>query len=151
MEKTEVIYTQEKTFEVLFECLSETNDRWDVYADSAGASAFYVMHEIKEAYLKALRRGIKIRVLTEVTENNMFYCNDDMRYVSEVRHMEGVTGFYIISDSYYISFPLQYPELPISYCVFSNAKQFVNMQQDLFTNLWKRTISIDERFKELEV
>ena len=55
----------------------------------------------KKSYRKALKRGIRLRAITEVTKDNIFYVKDALQYFSEVRHLDGVAGTFVVSDKHY--------------------------------------------------
>ena len=149
-QETQLIYSREETYKLLIDCLCKTNYRWDVISDTRGTSAFHVMYELKEACIKALQRGVKIRVIGEITKENLFYGKSNMHYFSDARHMDGITGLFIVSDEYYISSPLLYSEIPVTCCIISNVQSLVDKQKALFENLWTRSMPAEKRCKYLE-
>ena len=57
---------------------------------------------IKKAFFDAKSRGVKIRYLTEITEN-ISYCKELMKIVDELRHLDGIKGNFMISESEYLA------------------------------------------------
>ena len=56
-----------------------------------------------ENNLKVDKRGIKIRFLTEVREENVQYCKkmlEEIKHI-EMRHMDGVKGNFVLQDDTY--------------------------------------------------
>jgi two-component system, OmpR family, sensor histidine kinase VicK len=54
---------------------------------------------IKKAFLDAKRRRVKIRYLTEINKDNISYCKELMTIVDELRHLDGIKGNFMISES----------------------------------------------------
>jgi two-component system, OmpR family, sensor histidine kinase VicK len=61
----------------------------------------------RNADSELLKRGIKTRVVTGITEKNIAYCKELMKIVYELRHLEGVKGNCDVSESDYIATPKQ--------------------------------------------
>jgi hypothetical protein len=43
-------------------------------------------------------RGIKLRVITEITKDNISYCKELMKLSIELRHLDDVKGNFSVSD-----------------------------------------------------
>ena len=55
-----------------------------------------------KAVSEMIARGIKIRLITDITKENINYCKD-LSKVSEIRHIDGIKGnFGIIDEKEYI-------------------------------------------------
>jgi len=48
--------------------------------------------ELKDAFIAAKRRGVKLRCITEITKNNLSYCKQFLTMVYELRHLDGIKG-----------------------------------------------------------
>jgi hypothetical protein len=48
------------------------------------------MESIKNFFIDAKSRGVKLRYLTEITDANISYCRELMSIVDEVRHLDGL-------------------------------------------------------------
>jgi hypothetical protein len=80
---------------------------------------------IRNAYLELLKRGIKTRFITEITEKNIVYCNELMKIVYELRHLEGVKGNFGVSESNYVATAIQHESRSISQLMHSNARVMI--------------------------
>jgi hypothetical protein len=105
---------------------------------------------IKNAYRELLRRGIKPRFITEITEKNIEYCKELRKVVYELRHLEGVTGNFAVGESDYISPVIQQEARPIARLIHSNARGMIEQQQYFFETLWDKAIPAEQKIREIE-
>jgi two-component system, OmpR family, sensor histidine kinase VicK len=97
-EKTEVIYGIEEIIRRTLERFSSTRINVDSCIDPLNPSTIMNTKQIVEAISDLKNRGIKIRVITEVTCDNLHYCKELMKIVTEVRHIDAVKGNFSIPD-----------------------------------------------------
>ena len=106
---------------------------------------------IRKSLMDAKSRGVKIRCLTEINKDNLRCCRELMNIVEEVRHLEGIMGNFMISESEYLApvvFDGQAKVAPkIIYC---NINSFVEQQQYFFNMLWNKAETADQRIREIE-
>lgn len=106
---------------------------------------------IRKSLIDAKMRGVKIRCLTEINKDNLMCCRELMNIVDEVRHLEGIMGNFMISESEYLApvvFDGQAKVVPkIIYC---NINSFVEQQQYFFNMLWNKAETADQRIREIE-
>jgi two-component system, OmpR family, sensor histidine kinase VicK len=57
--------------------------------DQVGPSVMMGVGSIKNERLNAVKRGISLKYVTEITKENISYCRELMK-ISEVRHTDGV-------------------------------------------------------------
>ena len=100
-------------------------------------------------------RGIRLRFITKITAENMYYCNKMMKYV-ELRHTDAVTGYLAISDTHeffsYMPVIEEEKEEEIhskTQLIHIKNKSFVEMQRYLFDSLWIKSIPAREKVVEL--
>ncbi len=148
-EGTEVVVGAQEIIERNLECLSDTIHEWNNYTDSIGPIIFSKVEEVKKAYAEALKRGVRIRIITEITKDNIDHCREGMKYVSELRHMDGISGTFVVSDKHYLSNAMS-ENIGSFQCVHSNIRSFVEQQKHIFENLWSNAIPATEKIKELE-
>ena len=110
---------------------------------------------IKNERIKAKNRGVKLRYVTEVTEENILYCKELSKF-AEVYHLNGVRGNFEVSQNeisgkgeYIATATLQEAE-PVAQLIYSNVKEIVEQQQFVFDTLWNRAIPSEVRIKEIE-
>ena len=112
---------------------------------------------IKNERLKAKRRGVNFRYITEITKDNLSYCKELSEF-AEVRHLNGVKGNFEISKirikgewkgEYIATATLQEAE-PVTQLIYSNVKEIVEQEQFVFDTLWDKAIPFLVRIKEIE-
>lgn len=111
------------------------------------------VESIKEARINAKNRGVKFRYVTEVTPKNLSYCKEMIKYFgAEIRHLDDVKGNFEISDygKEYVAIANLQETKPLKQLIYSNVKEIGEQQQYIFDTLWNKTISFDEKIKEIE-
>ena len=105
---------------------------------------------IKDAFLAAKRRGIKLRYITEINHHNFEDCKELLGIVHELRHLDGVKTNFMISEKEYLA-PLiqEKSEAIASEHIYSNTAQIVEHGQCIFDTLWSKSIPAEERIKQL--
>ena len=106
---------------------------------------------IKKAFLDAKNRGVKLRYLTEITHHNSEYCKELLSLVHELRHLDGIKSNFMISEGEYLA-PLVQDrrEVIASELIHSDITQVVEHGQQIFDTVWSKSISAEERLKELQ-
>ena len=149
-EKTETIYGVENTVSVSLECFARVKERHDSCGDHTLPSVIVTTEPIKNAYRELLRKGIKTRFITEITDKNIEYCKELRTIVHELRHLDGVKGNFAVGESDYIATAIQEEARPIARLIHSNARGMIEQQQFFFQTLWGKSIPARQRFKEIE-
>ena len=105
---------------------------------------------IKDAFLAAKRRGIKLRYITEINHHNFEDCKELLGIVHELRHLDGVKTNFMISEKEYLA-PLiqEKSEAIASEHIYSDTTQIVEHGQCIFDTLWSKSILAEERIKQL--
>jgi two-component system sensor histidine kinase VicK len=106
---------------------------------------------IKNARLDAKKRGIKLRYIIEITNENISYCKKLMKTV-ELCHLNEIKGnFGIIDGTQYMATANHIGASdPFEQAIYSNARVFVELQQYLFEALWSKAIPAQQRIRQLE-
>ena len=127
-----------------------SKEKLDVYADSDGVYAVFDMDTIKNAYYKLQRRKIKVRLIAEITKNNISHCKELMKFV-EVRHLDGIKGSFTISETEYIDITVIIKDAKLQLrLTHSNSKSEINHHQYLFDVLWNKSLPVEQKIKEIE-
>ena len=58
---------------------------------------------INKAFIDAKSRGVQLRYLTEITKDNISFCKELSSLVDELRHLEGIKGNFMVSESEYLA------------------------------------------------
>ena len=97
-----------------------------------------------------MTKGGHIRFITEITKENLNYCEEIMKFV-ELRHIEWIKGIARINEKEYQS-NLATQESKLASILFrSTFNKVVKVQQHVFDNLWKTAIPAEQRIKEIEI
>ena len=94
---------------------------------------------------------MKTRYLTEITTENISYCKELMSIVNELRHLDGIKGNFMISESEYLAPVVLFEKGKVaSQLIHSNVKELVEQQQYVFDSFWSRAIPAKQRITEIE-
>jgi signal transduction histidine kinase len=106
---------------------------------------------IRGAFVDTKKRGIKLRYLTEITKDNISFCKELVSLVDELRHLDGIKGNFMVSESEYLAPIILFEKGKIaSQIIYSNQKEIVDQHQYMFDSLWNKAISAQQRVKEIE-
>lgn len=105
--------------------------------------------------LEVDKRGVKVRFLTDITNENLEYCKGMIEEIQhlEMRHMYGVKGNFAIHDDkeYFLPFFVDKPGEPVSnLLLYCSQKEMVDAHLFIFENLWRQATPAQLRIKELE-
>ncbi|HET7285254.1 MAG TPA: HAMP domain-containing sensor histidine kinase [Nitrososphaeraceae archaeon] len=147
---TEVLHGGENTANRLLHVFSRAMKSWDACGDSTSPSVCMGYEPIKKAYLELTKRQIKIRFITEINRSNLSYCKELMK-ISELRHLDGVKGNFGICDKEeYLAAPTIMETQPAPQLIYSNIKEVIEQQQYVFDSFWSRSISSEQKIREIE-
>ncbi|HEY6883205.1 MAG TPA: hypothetical protein VI278_04115 [Nitrososphaeraceae archaeon] len=140
--KTEVIHDEQNVINTVLRFVSNTKCKIDACVDYTRPSLATGIEQLKKVFLDAKSRGVKLRYITEVTEENVGYCKELIRMVNELRHIEGIKGNFYVSETEYIApASLHAKGRPSSQIIYSNVKEIVEHQQQyVFDSYWSRAI-----------
>jgi two-component system, OmpR family, sensor histidine kinase VicK len=149
-EVTQVWEGIENTVGKSLDVLYKLRKSCDLCVDRNAPSVILTTEPIRQAYFDLKRRGIRVRLITEVTRENIEYCREMMK-IAEVRHMDGISGNFTIADGTdYAGVATTQEAQPITQLLVSNVRAFVEQQQYFFEMLWRKAVSSEDRIKELE-
>lgn len=111
-------------------------------------------HVTHEWHMKGLselrRRGVKVRVVTQITPDNLPFCKIYSQAV-ELRHIDGIQSSFGISDGkWLLDHIVSLDEFPLSHAILTNVTKLVQVKLQLFETVWKQSISALEAFTRLE-
>ena len=150
-ERTEVLHGEQNVINTVLQFVSKTKSRIDACVDHTRPSLAIEIEQLKKVFLDAKNRGVSLRYVTEVTENNVGHCKELMKMVDELRHIEGIKGNFYLSETEYIA-PASLHEKgkPASQIIYSNVKELKHQQQYVFDSFWNRAIPAEQKIKEIE-
>jgi len=79
-------------------------------------------------------KGVKLRLVTEITNDNIYYAKKMME-IAEVRHLKGIRSSFGIADGIqYLDHAISDQD-KLSYAIISNVKAILEAKQYLFETL----------------
>ncbi len=150
-EVTRVLYGVETVISTVIEFLNQTNNVVYACVDQTRPILTLDILVLKNAFLDAKNRGVKLLYITEITKDNLTYCKQLMKMTHELRHLDGIKGNFYISESGYLA-PATYHEKgkPASQIIYSNVKEVIEHQKYVFDSFWDRAIPANQRIREIE-
>ncbi|WP_148699942.1 hypothetical protein [Candidatus Nitrososphaera evergladensis] len=148
--KTAVISGTSNIARTIADFQSNIRKDWCACVDSS-IPAFSMSDGIRQGYVLAKKRGVRIRYVTEITAENLEYCKELMTFV-ELRHFAGVRGSFAVSETEFVAGIRgnNKKKTPLAKLVYSNVKEVVAHQRDAFETLWENATPAVRRIKELE-
>src|SRR5215813_3464830 len=129
---------------------SNARGRIDTCMDYTVHLAIGIEH-VKKAFLDAKQRGARLRYLTDIKIDNISYCKMLRKIVDELRHLEGMKGNFMISESEYLAPVLFEEEGKIALqLIYSDVDRIVEQQQYMFETLWSKAIPCEQRIREID-
>jgi len=110
-----------------------------------------ILEPIKKAFRDAKGRNVKLRYLTEITHDNIAACKELMTIADELRHLDGIKGNFMVSETEYLAPVILFEKGKIApQAVYSNLKEVVEQQRYVFDSFWTNAMDAEERIKEIE-
>src|SRR5215212_274690 len=150
-DRTSVIHGTENVINTELQFFANAKEKICICMNYTRPQLAIVLDSIRNSFIDAKGRGIKLRYLTEITSENITYCKELMSIVDELRHLEGIKGNFVLSESEYLA-PLVLIERgkAASRIIHSNVKELVEQHEHMFDTLWSKTISAEDRIREIE-
>ena len=139
--------TLENQQSIIVNTISIAEKSLSILGDSKSVN-FILSEQIRNAIQDAKNRGVRIRYITEITTENLNSCKE-IKKISEVRHLDNITGNYILTDKEYVGLP-QASEF-LSSGNQNDNRQSVTMQNYIFDNLWNNATTQDDKITGLEI
>lgn len=141
---TTVLTDEKEIIEAIRKFQASTTQVWCACVDHSLPS--FSVSKVKEGYLAAKRRRVKIMYITEITRENLRYCREIMEF-AELRHLDGVRGNFAVSDTEYVAGVKRGASLVR--LVRSDERELVRQQRHVFYMLWRQAAPVEERIKQL--
>ena len=142
MRGTQVLTDEEKIVEAIREFQASTKEFWGACVDSSIPS--FSVGRVRNGYIEAKKRGVRILYITEITKDNLQYCKEIMQFV-ELRHLDGVKGNFAVSDTEYVA-GVKRGDTLVS-LVRSDVKELVQQQRHIFDTLWQYAVPAKEKLE----
>ena len=99
-EKTEVVYGSSNVLNAEIQFFSNARLKVDICMDYTRPSLALRIESIRNLFLDAKDRDVKLRYITGITRENVQYCKELMK-IAEVRDLDGIRGNFMVSESEY--------------------------------------------------
>ncbi len=148
---TKVIHGGTNCLEFIEQFQSDAATRMNLYSSASGPIITMTGDPYQSGFIEAVRRGVELRLVTEVTRENLAHCREIMK-IADVRHIDGIVGNFIVSEGQYIasSFTGLERGALLSSIIYSNVKEIVEQQQYVFETLWSKATPASQRIKIIE-
>ena len=146
-EKIKVLHRVE-VINAILDISYNAEDRIDICGNSRFPSLILTFESIRKAIMNAKdRKYTRQRYIFEITEENIQYCKDLMK-IAEIRHMNEIEANFLLNEKEYLgSITLKEPH---QQAVYTNVREIVEQQQNIFETLWNESITAEKRIKEIE-
>jgi two-component system, OmpR family, sensor histidine kinase VicK len=151
VEKTEVLYGADSATNALIRIASDAKTMLYACIDCSGPSVdMEEIEAIRKTILDAKNRGVKLRYVTEITKDNIYYWKELMKIIDELRHLEGVKGNFATNGIEYIAIAMLQQDKPVVQVIYSNVKAVVEQHLYLFGTLWDKATPAEHKIREIE-
>ena len=148
---TRVIHGTKEVVDAEVAFFYSINKKADTYMNYTRPPLAIGLDPVRNAFLEAKSRGVHLRYLTEITKDNLSYCKELLELVDELRHLDGIKGNFMVSETEYVAPLILFEHGQIApQAVYSNTKEIVEQQQHIFDNFWSKGISAGNKIKEIE-
>jgi nitrogen-specific signal transduction histidine kinase len=148
-EITEVLYGNENIIKKTLETFSWIERTLEGCIDHTELAMHVNTSPIWNGLNKLKERGVKLRLVTEITVDNISYAKKMME-IAEVRHLNGVRSSFGIADGIeYLDHAISDRD-ELSHAIISNVKVIVEAKQYLFETLWNIASTAEQVTREIE-
>ena len=144
----QIIYGAKNAVSKGVEFMKNVEKKMDLCFDSSAPSIVLNVNEYKNGYFDVRKRGGKIRVITEITQNNFESCRELSKIVDEIRHLDNVQGGIAINEKEYMATNILHESKPLTQVVYSNVRDIVEQQQQFFNSLWRNAVPSNHKIRE---
>ena len=148
-EKTEVIYGSGKTTKAILEFLKTAEFSMNICADHTWPSVAMGVEVYKKGLSELKARKVRFRAITDITRDNVKHCKELVQ-IAELRHLDGIKGNFGISEKAYTASATLREATLLQQVIYSNVKAILEQQHYVFETLWNKTISAEEKIREIE-
>ena len=146
---TEVVRGVKKSTHLMVDFLYTARTRLDMVADSNLAPVVMRDRVYRNGLADARERGVTIRIVTEVTKENLSYCKG-LADICDLRHIEGIKANFGVSEFEYLSTGTLDVSQPLYQVIHSNTKEIVEQQEYVFESFWDRAVPARTKIGEIE-
>ncbi len=148
--KSDLLYGTENAVKRGVQFMQNVKKGMDLFGDKNGPSIIVEFDVYKDNYINVKRRGGRIRLITEITKDNIHYCKELMKIVDELRHLDGLVGGIAVSELEYMTTTTLHRGQLLTQVFYSNATEVVKQGQYIFNTFWNKAVPAKQRIKEID-
>jgi signal transduction histidine kinase len=148
-ERIDVLQHFQQVTDSLLAFLRNAKESIEVCVDPASVFVVVSFPPYLQGCLDAKQRGVAIKIVTEITAENVGYCKQIMKF-AELRHIAGIKGNFGVTETEYIISAILQKEEPATQIIYSNAREVIDQQRYIFRSFWSKAIPAKHRIKEIE-
>jgi signal transduction histidine kinase len=141
------VITNRNPSDIVSDVISNAEKNLNICGHSA-LPDFTLTGRIRKALQQAKLKGIKIRYITEITEDNLSSCKELMKF-AEVRHLDMIVGNFVASDKEY--YGQSSGNNFLSNQFYNDDPGMVGQQNYIFEILWNNAIIQHDKISSIEV
>jgi signal transduction histidine kinase len=141
------VITNRNPSDIVSDVISNAEKNLNICGHSA-LPDFTLTRRIMKALQQAKLKGIKIRYITEITEDNLSSCKELMKF-AEVRHLDMIVGNFVASDKEY--YGQSSGNNFLSNQFYNDDPGMVGQQNYIFEILWNNAIIQHDKISSIEV
>lgn len=122
----------------------------DVYFDKNAITIATQTSTYRDTYIALKKKGVEIRVITEITKENLDKAKVLTEIVGQLRHLENSHGAMAVSNTEFRATSYLPKDAYVPQAIVSDNSEFVKQQQYIFDILWRTATPAELRFKEIE-
>lgn len=148
--KTEILYGAENAVAKGVEFMNNVRERMDICFDHRAPSIVIEIPEYRNGYKDIRKRGGAIRVVTDITKENLNYCKQLMDLV-DLRHLPGIKGGIAVNETEYMATTVLEEAKPLTEVIYSNVPEMVSQGHHIFDVFWDNATPAEYRIREIEL
>lgn len=147
--KNFIFYGKDKLTKILLQTIQNVKQKLDVYVDFRGPMMYMITDHLRKEIVDMNMRGIKLRYITEINRENLLYCKQ-LQKVAILKHLKHGRGGIAISESEFVATDTLSEDKHIPHVIYSNVKEFVAQEQNIFESVWANAVPSEIRIREIE-
>ena len=149
-EMTKIIYGSENVMGAILQFISNAKNVIYSCCDYRGPSISIEVQEYRKLISSLRLRGINLKYITEITRENIHYCNELVKLGYEIRHLDGIKANFSVSETDYMASTTLRESQPVPQVIYSNIKDIVIQQKYVFDSFWNTAIPAEQKIREIE-
>src|SRR5919108_3973856 len=129
-EKTEILFSYVNITGKILESIPRSGKIFDICYDAKAISYMLSNEAIMSAESDFVHRGGKMRIVTEITNDNIAACKEMIK-IADLRHLEGRMNTFSVTEKEYFGHITQQSNGELTQAIHSNARRYVESQMYL--------------------